>query len=65
MVRRIASGPQGTPDGTIGFEYEVVAPKEREYRFILAGVVKQEVVPGRRAKLTLTDLKTPMEDNAE
>jgi Divergent InlB B-repeat domain len=51
------SGPQGTPDGTIGFEYEVVAPKEREYRFIVTGVVKQEVVPGRRAKLTLTDLR--------
>ena len=51
------SGPQGKPDGTIGFEYEFVAPKEREYRFIVTGVVKQEVVPGKRAKLTLTDLK--------
>jgi hypothetical protein len=51
------SGPQGTPDGTIGFEYEVVDPKEREYRFIVTGVVKQEVVPGKRAKLTLTDLR--------
>jgi hypothetical protein len=51
------SGPQGTPDGTIGFAYEVVDPKEREYRFIVTGVVKQEVVPGRRAKLTLSELR--------
>ena len=51
------SGPQGTPDGTIEFEYEFVSRDDKDYRFIVTGVVKQEVVPGKRAKLTLTDLK--------
>ena len=40
------SGPQGTPDGTIGFEYEFVS-RDDNHRFIVTGVVKQEVVPGK------------------